>query len=169
MRVARLIFAVLVAFTGTINPAPGQTGQGPSRVTLADLSFMTGLWRANWNGGLGEERWSTPSGDSMLGTFRFVKDGKARFYELMLIEQTPNGPVLRLKHFNAGLIGWEEKAEVHSFRLIDYKKTVAVFELDNKSSRLTYRALPNEQLSVMLEHPTDGKQNSEEFKFKRVK
>jgi hypothetical protein len=36
-------------------------------------------------------------------------------------------------------------------------------------SRLTYRALPKDGLSVLLEHPTDAKQKAEEFKFKRVK
>lgn len=60
-----------------------------------------------------------------------------------------------------------EKAQVYSFHLADYGKTVAVFELENKSSRLTYRALPTGELSV-LEHPTDAKQKAEEFKFKRA-
>jgi Domain of unknown function (DUF6265) len=137
-------------------------------VTLADFSFIMGSWRADWNGGVGEEHWSTASGDSMMGTFRFVKDGKGRFYELMLIEQTRDGPVLRLKHFNPGLSGWEDKAQVYSFHLADYGKSVAVFELENKSSRLTYRALPEHGLSVLLEHPTEGKQKAEEFKFNRA-
>ncbi len=105
----------------------------------------------------------------MMGTFRFVKDEKGHFYELMLIEQTLDGPVLRLKHFNAGLIGWEDKAQVYSFHLVDSGKSFAVFELENKRSRLTYRALPKDELSVLLEHPTNGKQNSEEFTFKRIK
>jgi uncharacterized protein DUF6265 len=166
--IAQIILVVLLALSGVANPSSGQTGQSPSGVTLADLSFITGLWRADWNGGVGEEHWSAASGDSMMGTFRFVKDGKGRFYELMLIEQTPDGPVLRLKHFNAGLIGWEDKAQVYSFHLVDYGKTVAVFELENKSSRLTYRAFPTGELSVLLEHTTDAKQKAEEFKFKRA-
>lgn len=165
---AQIILWVLVASVGVVNPSSGQTGQNVATVTLADLSFITGLWQADWNGGKGEEHWSTASGDSMMGTFRFVKDGKGRFYELMLIEQTPGGPVLRLKHFNTGLIGWEDKAQVYSFHLVDYGKMVAVFELENKSSRLTYRAFPTGELSVLLEHPTDAKQTAEEFKFKRA-
>jgi Domain of unknown function (DUF6265) len=50
---------------------------------------------------MGEEHWGTASVDSLMGTFRFVRDGKGRFYELMLIEQTADRPGLRLKHFNA--------------------------------------------------------------------
>lgn len=165
----QIILVALLASARVVNAVSSQTGQSPSKVTLSDLRFIAGLWQSDWNGGLGEERWSAPSGDSMMGTFRFVKDGKGRFYELMLIEQTPDGLVLKLKHFNAGLIGWEDKAEVYSFHLVDYGRSFVVFELENKSSRLTYRASSRDALSVLLEHPTDAKQKAEEFKFKRVK
>src|ERR1700693_1960623 len=102
----------LLAFIGPISSAE-QTGRAPHRATLGDLTFITGLWRVDWDGGLGEEHWSTPSGDSMMGTFRFVKDGKSRFYEFMLIEQTADGLVLRIKNFNAGLMGGEDKSKVY--------------------------------------------------------
>jgi hypothetical protein len=136
---------------------------------LTDLSFISGSWQAAWGGGLGEEHWSNPSGDGMIGTFRFVKDGKARFYELMLLEQTSAGPVLKLKHFNPGLIGWEEKAQVHTFHLIEYKEMIAVFELDDKKSRLTFNRTSKDLLTVLLEQDTDGKPHSEEFKFRLMK
>ena len=98
MRVAvtRLALFILLVFAGPVSIYGGQIGSStPSKVTLRDLSFISGLWQAEWAGGLGEEHWSPSSGDSMVGTFRFVKDGKARFYEFMLIEATPDGPVLR--------------------------------------------------------------------------
>ena len=127
--VARIALVILLAFAGNTCISGGQAGSSsPSKVTLSDLGFISGLWQAEWAGGLGEEHWSSSSGDSMVGTFRFVKDGKARFYEFMLIEQTADGPVLRLKHFNPGLIGWEEKAQVYSYPLTEYRQTVAIFE-----------------------------------------
>ena len=162
---AKVAFAVLIGYAGSVN-ASGQTGSNPPRVMLADLSFITGRWQAEWQGGLGEENWSAFSGDSMVGTFRFVKDGKARFYEFMLIEQTPDGPVLRLKHFNPGLIGWEEKAQVYSYPLADFRPNLAIFERADKKSRLTYRRTSKDGLSVLLDQTTDEKHTSEEFKFK---
>src|SRR5262245_66458173 len=99
--IARLILILLSVFPAVTTVRGSQTSAAPtSKATLADLSFIAGSWGADWGGGFGEEHWSTASGDSMVGTFRFVKDGKARFYEMMLIEQTEAGPVLRLKHFN---------------------------------------------------------------------
>lgn len=154
--------ATTIAIAQTASPTP-------ATVTLADLSFITGLWRAEFGGGLGEEHWSPSSGDSMVGTFRFVKDGKAALYEFMLIEQTPNGLVLKLKHFNPGLIGWEEKAQVHSYPLIEFRKGLAVFEQADKKSRLTFRRTAKDALLVLLEQTHDGKQDSEEFSFKLVK
>jgi hypothetical protein len=139
-------------------------------VSLADLSsVITGSWGADWAGGFGEEQWSAPSGDSMVGTFRFVKDGKARFYELMLIEQTAEGPVLRLKHFNPGLIGWEEKAQVYSYPLVEYRQGLAAFERPDKQTRLTFRRTSTDTLSVVLDQTKDGKQTSDEFKFRLLK
>jgi hypothetical protein len=168
--VARLILVLLAAFFGTAGACIAQTAAPPpSKVALADLSFIVGSWGADWSGGFGEEHWSTASGDSMVGTFRFVKEGKARFYEMMLIEQTPEGPVLRLKHFNPGLIGWEEKAQVYSYPLIEHRQGLAVFERPDKQTRMTFRRTSNDSLSVLLEQTKDGKQTSEEFKFKLLK
>ena len=59
--IAQIFLVALLASAGPVTPTVGQTGQSPSSVTLADLSFITGLWRADWNGGVGEESfWPEP-------------------------------------------------------------------------------------------------------------
>ena len=167
---AHLSLLILLASSSATTIGLAQTTSStPATVSLADLSFITGLWRADFGGGLGEEHWSPSSGDSMVGTFRFVKDDSAHFYEFMLIEQTTKGLVLRLKHFNPGLIGWEEKAQVHSYPLVEFHKGLAVFEQVDRKSRLTFRRTAKDALLVLLEQTHDGKQDSEEFKFKLVK
>jgi hypothetical protein len=166
------LFSLVLLLTSppAINSCVAQTpASPPPTVKLSDLSFITGLWRADFGGGVGEEHWSAAAGDSMVGTFRFVKDDSAQFYELMLIEETPKGLVLRLKHFNPGLIGWEEKGQAHSYPLVEFHKGLAAFEQIDKKSRLTFRRTAKDALLVLLEQTRDGKQNSEEFKFKLVK
>jgi Domain of unknown function (DUF6265) len=169
MFLTRFVMALLLCASSFIVSSGQVNSANLASVKLTDLSFISGLWRTDWGSGLGEENWSTSSGDSMVGTFRFVKTGKARFYELMLIEQTAEGPMLRLKHFNPGLIGWEEKAQVYSYPLIEYQPRLAVFERPDKKSRLTFRRTSKTTLSVILDQTAEGKQNSEEFKFKLVK
>jgi hypothetical protein len=164
--IAQIFLLGVLATLCPLNSLVGQTDQRPSRVKLSDLGFMMGLWQADWSGGLGEERWSLPSGDSMVGTFRFVKDGKGQFYELMLVEQTTHGPVLRLKHFNAGLVGWEDKTKVYSYPLIECHQGAAIFEREDKKSRLTYRRTSKQTLLVVLDEPRDGKLHSENFEFR---
>jgi hypothetical protein len=88
--------------------------QTPTSVTAAastkkarieDLAFISGHNRGEMDGGIIDEHWSEPAGDSLIGMFRYIKGSKVERYELLSIENSPNGPVLRLKHFDSGLIG----------------------------------------------------------------
>lgn len=139
------------------------SGKPPREVTLADLAFISGDSRGEIEGGWAEEHWSEPVADSMVGVYRYVKDGKVQMYELLVIEQTGEGPVLRLRHFHPGLVGWEEKAQVWSYPLIRWTKNEAVFERPDKGTRITYRADEHGALESTLERT--GK-NKEVFKYR---
>ena len=78
---------------------------------ITDLEFMAGNWKTASDWGDMDEIWSSPMGNCMMCTFRCVKDGKVVFYEFIVIEQNENDsvPVLKLRHFNPGSIGWEDK------------------------------------------------------------
>ena len=100
---------------------------------------MSGHNRGELDGGIIDEHWSEPAGDSMMGVYRNIKDGKVEMYELLVIEQTTKGPILHLRHFNLGLVAWEEKAEVWSYPLARFAPGDAVFESVDKRIRITYR------------------------------
>jgi len=166
--IAQMFLLGLLTTAGSLTSLGGQPDRSPSEVKLSDLCFMLGQWQADWSGGLGEEHWSPSLGNSMVGTFRFVEDGKGRFYEFMLIEQTPRGPVLRLKHFNPGLIGWEDKTQVCSYPLIECRQDMGIFEREDKKSRLTYHRTSKKTLTVLLEEPSNGQLHSDKFNFRLV-
>jgi hypothetical protein len=86
-------------------------------------------------------------------------------YEFMAIEQTSEGPVLRLKHFHPGLVGWEEKAHVWNYPLKSWKPGAAVFEAADKSTRISYRITGKDSLEATLERT--GK-SPEVFQFKHT-
>ena len=90
----------------------------------------------------------------MMGMFRLVQDGKVIFYEFMSIEQEAQGPVLRIKHFNPGLVGWEEKGDSIVFELQEIGDQKAVFETlkDADPERLVFERHQNE-LVITLEKP----------------
>jgi len=142
--------------------------QAPARdFELEDVAFIAGVWQNEQDGVHIEEVWSEPNGDSMMGMFRFVQDGKGVFYEMMIIEKTDEGVVLRLKHFNAGLIGWEEKADVHNFFLEEASATEAVFVKRDTPQRLRYTLGGDQELVVRLEELKEGEWSAETFAFKR--
>ena len=70
---------------------------------------MAGHWQGEMFGGMAEEVWNPPSGNSMMGMYKLIKDGKTVFYEFFSIIEESNSLILKLKHFNPDMTGWEEK------------------------------------------------------------
>lgn len=95
---------------------------------VADMAWVEGKWQGEAFGGEIEEIWSAPDGGSMMGMFRLVDDGKVAFYELMIISEVDKTLVLRLKHFNEDLIGWEEKDDSVEFPLVKMTKDKVWFD-----------------------------------------
>src|ERR1700749_1954161 len=139
--------------------------KNPQTVTLNDLSFISGHSRGDLGGGIADEEWSQPIGDTMMGMYCFVKDGKVQMYEMMAIKETANGPVLRLKHYNPGLQAWEEKSKVWDFPLVKFSPRDATFETADKSIRIEYRAAGSGILEATLEET--GKK-PEVFEYKHT-
>lgn len=107
----RLCSNLLICFFGYLLLIAG-LGSGPVRAqektapktTLAELAFIAGTWQGELGKGTTEEQWNPPSGDSMMGMFRYVQNGKAAFYQ-------KSGAVLQSEPWRAsarsGLVGGE--------------------------------------------------------------
>lgn len=95
---------------------------------LENIRWIAGNWKGEAFGGITEENWSEPSGGSMMATFKLISDGKVNFYEIETISEVNNSLLLRLKHFNNELKGWETKDETVDFPLIRVTKNKAIFE-----------------------------------------
>ena len=55
--------------------------------------------------------------------YRMIKDGKPIFYELLTLSEIDGTLLIRLKHFHANFVGWEDKDKTVDFRFI--KRTAA--------------------------------------------
>lgn len=95
--------------------------------SIDDLAWLSGRWLGEGFGGVLEENWNPPLGGTMVATFRLVTDGKPGFYEICLIEPENNSLVYKVKHFNPGLKGWEEKDESVSFPLVKVELNAVYF------------------------------------------
>ena len=170
---SRLLYASLLLIAEVFGGSQSMTGQSAAiagrPASMRDLAFMSGRWEGEMEGAHMDEEWSAPVGDSMMGMFRTVKNNEPTFYEFMVVERTEGAPILKLKHFNAGLMGWEEKDKAFEFPLVNLEKNRAVFERTDKDTRLSYERTSPTSLRVILEQTANGKKTTEEFRFTRLR
>jgi hypothetical protein len=142
--------------------------EGLVSITIDCLLWLGESWRGEKDSGLIEEQWSKPEGDTMMGMFRWIKDGKVFFYEFMTIEQTEEGLILRIKHFNQGLIGWEEKEKSFSCVLtqLDGEKAVFFAREEEKPLWLVFERMEN-SLKIYFDSGVDSPKPENIFQFGR--
>lgn len=142
-----------------------ETGVQRPGASLADLAWLIGRWEGPGIGGAeSQETWSSPLGGSMAGTF-VQGDGKGgvRFSEVMQLAPDGESLIVRLKHFNADLIGWEEKDKMVSFPLIAREGNSWYF------NGLTYRREGRSRMLVAVRmRGKDGKTSELVFRFRRT-
>lgn len=144
---------------------PFITFSQPAR-KLSDLAFMTGQWVATTDWGDMEEHWSKPTGNSMMCAYRCIKDGKVVFYEFIVIEQGPTGPVMKLRHFSPGNIAWEDKDKPYEYPLTFLDEERARFERPDKKTSLTFYRVSAKRLDVTLERQDEkGQWVQDEFHY----
>ncbi|WP_090258844.1 DUF6265 family protein [Roseivirga pacifica] len=131
------------------------------KATLEQVAWIAGSWRGEAFGGQIEEVWTPPFGDSMMGSFKLVNNGKVTFYELCQIKAQNETLILRLKHFDGDLIGWEEKDESMEFPLVKLEKNKAYFD------QFTFELVSENQLNMYVVISDNGKTEEVEFKYFR--
>ena len=136
------------------------TAGPPARVT--DFAWLEGHWQAEALGGTVDEIWSSPAAGTMVGMFRLVKDDEVSFYEIFTITEEGSTALLRLKHFNADLTGWEEKNDTVDFPLVALEEGRASFD------GLTYRRRGKDEMEVFLAMRTKDGVREVHFAYKRV-
>ena len=137
--------------------------------SAADLNWMAGAWHGIQGSSYIEEHWSQAAGGTLMGMFRWLKDDSVWFYELLVIETEENQLVFRIKHFNPGLKGWEEKDQAISFVLVALDKGKAVFIQQNKPEPvwLIYSLEDQDTLITYFEKEGEETREEEKFIFKR--
>ncbi len=139
--------------------------------SIEDLSWIAGHWAGDVEalGGHAEESWLAPAGGAMSGVFRLVSGGKARVFELLLIEQEGEDILFRFKHVGAGWDPWEE--EPLTYRLVRLEGQHAFFDnlggepVEGTPKSFSY-ARPEEDRLVVKVEGWDGE--SFELRMTRV-
>ncbi|WP_338874334.1 DUF6265 family protein [Spirosoma sp. SC4-14] len=149
MKKPLLVFVFILLYCTTFL-AQAQKG------SLTDMAFLEGHWQGTFNGGPIDAVWIAPAGDNLTGFIRMMKDDKVTMYEMLIFEQTDNGPVALVKHFKPGLIGVEEKDKQDRYRFLEARKNYALYEKEDGSIRIIYEKKPNGQLVIQRGQPKDS-------------
>lgn len=122
-------------------------------------------------GGSGDEIYSPPSGGSIIGLFRYVKDGKLNLTEILQYEIENGIIVLRLKHFEPGLKGREEKNDSIEFRQVSrkYGEFSMKAELKNMTITLVYKQVSKDRMNVVMIREQADKRSEDVTVFDRVR
>jgi len=170
----KLIFSIALALllistaaaqeTRTKNTLKLRDSAKGGAASVTDMAWLAGTWRGTGLGGESEEIWSEPRGGIMMGMYRMIKDDKPIFYEFLTLSESNGGLVIRLKHFHANFVGWEEKDKTVDFVFI--KKEGNRIYFDGMTFELAGRDDVNIYLAI---GGKDGSVREELFKYKRVR
>jgi len=117
---------------------------GSPKATINDVSWISGYWLGEAFGGVTEEIWSNPLGNSIMGSFKLVVDGNIQFYELCTISEENETLIFRLKHFHSDLKGWEEKDERLESQLVKIEGNRAYF------NDFTFERISDNELNIFV-------------------
>lgn len=158
---------ILFLFLATISCTAQNTvsfteGAISPKATLADVSWIVGHWRGEAFGGITEEIWSPPLGDSMMFVFKLVVDDKVQFYEVGGIRQVDKTLLLQLKHFNGDFKGWEEKNETIDFKLVKLEEDRIYFD------DFTFEKIGDNEINIyVVISDKDGSNEEVKFNYKK--
>ncbi|MEL7499201.1 MAG: DUF6265 family protein [Planctomycetota bacterium] len=130
--------------------------------TIEDFGWIAGHWQGKGMGQPFEETWNPPFGGTMMGMFKMVKEDDVSFYELLTIVKQGDSFVLRLKHFDKQLVGWEEKDKSVEFPLVRVNSKEAVFD------GLRFERVDDQSMNIIVKVGTGGKAKEVTFAAKRV-
>lgn len=155
-----LLFLLVFASTLVMgqNTIAFTEGTESPKATLTDVKWIAGHWKGEAFGGIAEEIWSPPLGDSMMFVFKLVSEGKTQFYEIGHIREIDGTLLLQLKHFHGNLKGWETKDETVDFTLVKIEEDHVYFD------EFTFEKISENEINVFVVIKHDNG-SSEEAKF----
>jgi len=163
MKKIALILFLLAFFNSTAqdNTIKFIEGSTSPPATLEAVSWIAGHWKGEAFGGITEEIWSPPLGNSMMFSFKLVVKDKVVFYELGGITQVGETLLLQLKHFNADFKGWEEKDDTVDFKLVKVTENKVYFD------QFTIEKISNNEINLYVVLADNGQEKEVKFNYKR--
>ena len=135
----------------------------PPAASVKDFAWLAGQWTGEGFDQILHENYSAPVGSQIAGHFYAAKDGKPSFFEFELITQVGNSVEFWVRHFNADMTAWEDKATFVRFPLVAVEKDTWFFD------GLTIRRTgPNSADHIVRVGRKDGSQEEAVLHYRRA-
>lgn len=148
---------VLALFLSIVIPFTADAQAKQVNGSISDMKFIAGSWKAKTADRAIDAVWSSPSGESMVGYVRVMKDSQPVLYELFAFEQSDQGLVALVKHFKPGLLGMEEKDKCDRYTFLEAGDGRALFEKEGGLVRVLYEKRPDKQFAIVVGKQEEGK------------
>ncbi len=151
-----------LVLTAMAQQAPS-TARPASTHQIEELAWFAGAWETDNGKTHVEEYWTVPSGGTMLGMGRSVRDQKTIFFEYLRLEQRPDGIYY---------VAQPRGRPPVDFRLDSLQGQEAVFVNPGHSDhlkRIVYRKHPDGSLTGRVEGVDDGKPFASDFAYRPAK
>ena len=141
----------------SIQHAPCYSQTSANTGSISDIGFIEGSWSATAGDRLIDAVWSTPSGESMAGYVRVMKEGKVSLYELFAFEKNEGGLVALVRHFRPGLVAVEDKDNPNHYKFLEGGDGRALFEKQGEATRVLYDRRSKDQFAIVIGKQEEGK------------
>ena len=153
-----VLFLLFTTFGFAQNTLNYNDEKGSPKATLQDVKWIVGNWKGEALGGICQETWSEPIGNTMMFNFKLVVDGKVVFYELGHIIEKDKTLLLQLKHFDVDLKGWEKAEVSENFELVKVTPTHVYFD------KFTFEKISDNEINLYVVFEESGKEMKFNFK-----
>jgi hypothetical protein len=159
---------VIIVFLAALTSCKAQTntlqfeeGMTSPKANLSQVDWIQGHWKGEAFGGITEEIWSPPLGDSMMFSFKLVSDGKVVFYELGGIRQVDDTLLFQLKHFGNDFKGWEDKDDTVDAKLVKIEGNRVYFD------QFTFEKISDTEINIYVVIEDKGETEEVTFNYKK--
>jgi hypothetical protein len=187
-KVPALVIAALIAVSTSLLAQPAAAEEAAHRpgtqdaslaavpgndrpAALSDIPWIAGSWLLEREGERLEEYWGPPLGDSMVGHFRWIRDGALWITELLSITEEDDTLVFRLRHFSSRMRSWESPEDPFEYRLTKLGEGRATFSMveprAGRPHRFIFERAGEVGLTVRIEGEEAGRSTSDEFRYQR--
>jgi len=175
MRRAAVAFVLVLTMMPLMTASARAQGSAPA-VSLQDLSWLVGRWVGTTASGQHiEEMWMPAQDGMMIGSFRWERGQGRWLFEFMSLDTGPAAAqtplTFRLKHFDRGFRGLEEKTVSTTLTPIEASPSRVLFEMKEgeRVVRIMYAHPSPDGLLVVFDETAPGQSPVHiEFPFTRA-